>query len=728
MKSSINHLRRAAVILMAAGSVAGAGSAANWIEIDAGLPRVNLGVTSLAIDPASPSTLYALSAGNSAGSQISPGLFKSVDGGGSWKAVGTVDGVTSLAIDPINSTTLYAGTSIGVVKSTNAGESWVDAGNNLPSGTVRGLLIDPSAPSTLYALINNVNPSFGTGANQSAIFKTTDSGNSWTALNTGFPPSAYISVLALAPSAPSTLYAFAPAFDPTQSGGPLIGGLLKSTDGGKSWTTLNTLPGGAFVNSLAIDPMNSSTVYATVNSRLLKSSDGGQSWETLNSDLPPNTNISFVVIDHADPSAVYVAIMSFSPMGLSAGLLKSTDGGTSWRNLSLTIPAGTVVNAVVLNPASPSGIYVGASGIPVGPPGLPAGGASGGVFKSTDGGETWNSASAGIGGFDVRGLAINSLTGVVYAGGFGGVAASFDDGLTWQNANLTSYTSTLVNSANSNVVYAFTGKFNGCNSSDALVLSSNDSGANWSGAVSPLNSGCILNAVFPSLHGATMAIDPSDPNTLYLGESDSQDGYSALLKSTDQGASWSNPWDWFNGLRSAVKAIAVDPANPATVYAGLDDGSAVTSGLFRSTDGGATWTNTNLTQSAVALLAIDPSNPQLLYAETEGHNTQPAGLRGLFKSTDGGQSWLPANTGLEGLIGAHSTSGNALIVDPVNSSVLYLATSGGGIFRSVDGGANWGPFNDGLTSLAVRALAVASGSSHAVYAVTAGGVFKYSGE
>jgi photosystem II stability/assembly factor-like uncharacterized protein len=722
--NSISHIgrpfARAVVILMVAGAVA---RAANWIEIDAGLPRVSLGVTSLAIDPASPSGLYALTVGNSMGSQISPGLFKSVDGGGSWRAIR--DGVTSLAIDPTNSTTLYAGTSLGVVKSTNAGASWVDAGNNLPSGTVARLLIDPSTPSTLYALITNINPSFGPGANQSAIFKTTDAGHSWTALNTGFPPSAYITVLALAPSAPSTLYAFAPAFDPTQSGGPLIGGLLKSTDGGQSWNTLNTLPAGAFVSYLAIDPINSSTVYATTNGGLYKSSNGGQSWTDLKSGLPPNTNVSLVVIDRAAPSAVYVAATSFLPTGAMASLLKSTDGGTTWSKINLNIPSGTVVNALVLDPMSPYGIYVGAYGLSLGLLGAPGGGASGGVFKSTDGGDTWNSANAGLSGFDVRGLAVNSVDGAVYAGGFGGVAVSFDGGGTWQNANLKAYTSVLVSSANSSVVYAFTGKSNGCNSSDALLLSSHDGGANWSSAVSPLNSGCILNAVFPSLHGATMAIDPSNPNNLYLGESDNQDGYSALLKSTDQGASWSNPWDWFNGLRAAVRAIAVDPANPATVYAGLDDGSAVTSGLFRSTDGGATWSNTNLTQSAVALFAIDPSNPQILYAETEGHSTQPAGFQGLFKSIDGGQTWFPINAGLEGLIGVRSATGSALIIDPANPSVLYLATSGGGIFRSIDGGAGWGPFNDGLTSLAIRALAVASGSSHAVYAATAGGVFKY---
>ena len=94
----------------------------------------------------------------------------------------------------------------------------------------------------------------------------------------------------------------------------------------------------------------------------------------------------------------------------------------------------------------------------------------------------------------------------------------------------------------------------------------------WSDA-SPLNRGCILSGAFLSAHAAPMVIDPTDPNTLYVGESDDQDGYSALLKSTNGGANWSTAWDWFTGLQLSVRALAIDPAHPATLYLGLDDGS-----------------------------------------------------------------------------------------------------------------------------------------------------------
>ncbi len=96
----------------------------------------------------------------------------------------------------------------------------------------------------------------------------------------------------------------------------------------------------------------------------------------------------------------------------------------------------------------------------------------------------------------------------------------------------------------------------------------------------------------------------------------------------------------------------------------------------------------------------------------------------MFKSTDGGTSWLAINKGLAVLIGTRLTTTTALIVDPVNSNIVYLGTSNDGVFRSADGGSNWSPFNDGLTNLQIRALAVVAGPRHIVYAGTAGGVFK----
>ena len=84
-----------------------------------------------------------------------------------------------------------------------------------------------------------------------------------------------------------------------------------------------------------------------------------------------------------------------------------------------------------------------------------------------------------------------------------------------------------------------------------------------------------------------------------------------------------------------IRALAIDPANPATLYAGTNGG-----GVFKSTNGGASWTaiNTGLTSTDVQALAIDPTNPTTIYAGTDGG--------GVFKSTNGGGSWSTINAGL----------------------------------------------------------------------------------
>jgi hypothetical protein len=286
---------------------------------------------------------------------------------------------------------------------------------------------------------------------------------------------------------------------------------------------------------------------------------------------------------------------------------------------------------------------------------------------------------------------------------------------------------------NPNLIYAQTGRMNGCNSDERLLLGSPDGGVSWTDSVSPLNSGCILSVTFPSIHAAPIVTGPTDSTILYLAESDDQDGYSGLLKSTDGGRNWSAIWDWFQGLRVGIRTLAIDSAHLATVFAGVDDGSAALSGaqlpqgstgLFRSTDGGANWTNTGFTRSAVNLLVIDPSNPNIMYASTEGHYSEPKGFQGLFKSTDGGGRWQVINKGLDSVIGTRLTTSTALNIDSTNANTLYLGTSNSGVFRSIDGGANWSAFNDGLTNLQIRALGVAHGSPPTVYAATSGGVFK----
>ena len=255
-------------------------------------------VYALAIDPSTPATLYAGSF---------EGLLKSTSRGDGWSNTGVTDlGVGALAIDP--SGTVYVGTSGGVLKCTNAGQSCTDTG--LIASSVSALAIDPLTPDTLYAAsgidldlttttrrrclqeqrrrgelggdqhrpdeplrqrpghrsLRRRPPS--TPARLDGVFKSTNGGESWTAINTGLT-GLDVNALAIDPSAPATLYAGAGST-----------GVFKSTDGGESWTgdqhrpdrRLNVCP------RLVIDPSAPATLYALTNGGVFKSVDAGASW------------------------------------------------------------------------------------------------------------------------------------------------------------------------------------------------------------------------------------------------------------------------------------------------------------------------------------------------------------------------------------------------------------------------------------------------------------------
>ncbi len=172
------------------------------------------------------------------------------------------------------------------------------------------------------------------------------------------------------------------------------------------------------------------------------------------------------------------------------------------------------------------------------------------------------------------------------------------------------------------------------------------------------------------------------------------------------------------GLASiVVNAVKVNPANASQLFAGTDHGVA------RSADGGATWQQ-NSTASAtdsgeasailaqtVLSLALEPGNPAVLYAGTSGH--------GVFKSSNGGNSWTTNSTGLGNL------TVSALAVDPNSITTVYAATDAG-VFRSVDGGTNWFASSGGLGGNAVRDLAMLPQLPGTIYAATANGVYRTS--
>lgn len=209
----------------------------------------------------------------------------------------------------------------------------------------------------------------------------------------------------------------------------------------------------------------------------------------------------------------------------------------------------------------------------------------------------------------------------------------------------------------------------------------------------------------------SLAIDPTSPSTLYAGMGN------GVLKSTDGAETWVAMNAGLPTLRPDVVALAIAPSSPSTLYAGTGDFSSAAASVFRSVDGGATWTaaNSGLTINAVLGLAVDPAAPATVYLVA----TAPPGSGSVFKTTNGGASWAPASNGLAGVRSL------AVAIDRLAPSTIYLGTSGSGVFKTTDGGASWTAVNTGLSNLTVFTVAADPLRSGTVYAGTiGGGVFR----
>jgi photosystem II stability/assembly factor-like uncharacterized protein len=288
-------------------------------------------IHALAVDPATPTTLYAGTEGS--------GVLKSTDGGWNWTAINTGLAGTSvyaLAVDPTTPTTLYAGTwhGHGVFKSTNGGENWRAVNAGLTGTYVNALAIDPKTPTTLYA---------GTWHGH-GVFKSTNGGENWSAVNAGLTGT-YVNALTIDPTTPTTLYA-----------GTWHGhGVFKSTDGGENWSAVNAGLTGTYVNDLAIDPKTSTTLYAGTwyGHGVFRSTDGGGNWSAVKAGMA-DSYVYALAIDPATPTTLYAGTQG-------SGVFRSTDSGGKWRDMNTGLPE-LCVRVLVTARTMPTLIYAGTCG------------------------------------------------------------------------------------------------------------------------------------------------------------------------------------------------------------------------------------------------------------------------------------------------------------------------------------------------------------------------------
>ena len=317
---------------------------------------------------------------------------------------------------------------------------------------------------------------------------------------------------------------------------------------------------GDNIRTIAIDPFSPSTLYVGTDRGIMKTIDGGLSWRSMNRGLVKNgvedLMISSIVIDPHFPSTIYA--ISTAPYILPTGALyKSVDGGENWRLLR-----NDGMRSIAVNPTNSSILLAGGNG--------PDGGRS---FKSVNGGSTWSIENAGWYDVFVDLLTYHPRTSsTVYASHvsrstYNSIVKSTDGGGSWSD-NLRwddQITSSALHPEDPSVVYVTVSIRLGAGATD--VLKSTDSG----------NSAVSIRGNLTGTHRLlSITSDHVRPATLDLATN------KGLVKSTNDGLTWDD-----TSLTAIVNTLVIDQSAEATLYAGT------TSGLFMSTDGGNTWVSLN---------------------------------------------------------------------------------------------------------------------------------------
>ena len=666
------------------------------------------------------------------------GFFISTDQGQTWqpsnRGIAGDEGTIRVRIfcatvDPHDPNTIWIGTQFSghIYRSSDGGYTWNQMDNGIdphPGHSFRGFTVDPRSSDTVYAAAEvdafifrdaGTRPDARDGTQGGRIYKTTDGGQNWMLIWEGDALARYIWI---DPTNPDVLYVSTGFFDrdplnmplgdvqATNSGGL---GVLKSMDGGQTWRVLGQDRGlgNLYVSSLYMKPGDSQTLLAGTGSHLhpwvivngieikhggvYLTTDGGELWR------PVVENESITSVDYCEqnPQIAYA--------GGSEHFYRSEDGGQTWAAFGDEMrrtwgPPG-------INPGTPIDIQV----FPDNCDYLFINNYVGGNFLSLDGGQTWQIASQGYTGADLFSLAVDPVDARhVFAGSRMAPFVSRDAGQTWEGLTYFDLTTggwlLALDPADANHIL-FT-----MESTLSPVFESHDGGQSWQERLNWLS---ILPSGSNELDWdrariAGIAFAPSDSNIVYATTLHALPDFDVPLpvgwkmglgiyRSNDGGITWTAAND-ATTANLGLSGIAISPVDPNTVYVGSMFGQ----GIFKTIDGGASWkpVNVGLPQpyGRFVLLAIDPHQADTVYA---------VGNTGIFKSTDGADTWTQLTAGLDPF-----AAYNGIAIDPTNSQVVYVASQSVGAFYSIDGGRTFMPLTQGLDTsfgnLPVGALAISS--------------------
>lgn len=675
----------------------------------------------LAADPTDSNVIYAAS------STVS--VYKTTDGGATWSAANRgLPGqpVRSLLVDPINPLRIYAAVAgAELFKTDDGGTSWQVIGSGLAQNTAYAVALNPFAPpinlevvsgDTVHSLTWNIVPNasiywiYYLDCSSCVSFPPSFDRATWKKIQVNHPPrfpflhtdlvngTPYYYVLTAtvggAETAVSSMVSSKPAVKEQNPNAPPHG-IRVAAGSEQNSIRWNTVSGATY--SLYKRVASGGALPAVT---LLKS---GLTETTYTDPVSNGTMAYYSVTSTVGTEGSLSAEVSAAPGPMTA-LYVGTGGGGVFSSG----PAGEFRKARIAGLGSGDGLDLSALLIdptvsPAGPPTLYAG-TRGGVFRSTDGGESWVANNTGLTGVGILSLTLDGPRGILYAGTPEGIYQGSADGTgSWVSIgapSMKSVTSMMIDPSDFRILYA--------TSATGGIFKSTDQGAAWS----TINQGLTTNDI------RSILIHPQNRNLLYAG------GVGAVFKSTDGGGEWTaidlgSLQNVANPLPEAsIKSMISTSGN--ILYAG---GSA---GVFKSVNQGRAWTamNTRLASRELQALAAHPDQPGILYAALSGD--------GIYKSLDGGAGWREENGPVGQPAQQITKFVTSLIVDPGEPTRLYAGTAGGGVFRGTvgsDGHLTWSPMNADINATlptgGVHSLAILPGSPPTLYAgMFQNGIFK----
>ena len=623
----------------------GAAGGINWTYVPTGFPV--LGVGAVVINPLNANEIYAGTGevynknpkGVTAAGHIRTyrgfygiGILKSIDGGASWQQVlnfsqSNLEGVFDMLINPLKPSTVWAATTDGLYRSFNSGADWTKVHSVLMT---TDLAMKPGDTSVLYVACGN----FGSTGN--GLYKTTNAGAvspTFTKMTSGLPTT-YTGMARIAISAANTSRIYASiGHDPGTS---TKYGLYVSTNQGSSWakaTTTNIINGqGWYAHDVVPDPANANTVYwGEID--VYKSTNGGSTftkvsdwsgWNLSNTAIGTTTEGSSKYV-HADNHRLFMTGSTVWSC-TDGGLFKTTNGGSSWQSLNGGLQTVQIYPNISVSRTDPNYMLLGLQD---------------------------------NGTFVYRG--VPGCKRVIGADGF----------------------STAIDPANDNNGFAEYYFLNLKKSTDKGNTFPTTSYTNNYNSFTIPNENACFNSPFVFAYNNTSIMYAG---TIYL------------KKSTNQGGTWANGNGGaaVSGASNPIITLATAPTDDNTVYISTSPGGNVRSRLYKSTDGGATTVNITgtLPDRYYSKIAVDPADKNRVAITVSGF-----GSSHVFITHDGGTSWTDIGAGLP------DVPANTLAFDPNNTSILYVGNDIGIYFATdvpiTSPGAsavlNWASYNEGFT-------------------------------